>query len=89
MVRERDWKSLCYEVDGEMDKPQWTYKFLNGRKFLNDKQRTGYQPYAVGVGSWAVGIDNVVAPTGYDQGTSELADWLKDTWPDIVISGGS
>jgi hypothetical protein len=72
-----------------MDKPQWTYRFQNGRKFLNDTSRVGYNPYDVGVGSWAVGYDNVVAPAGYDRGTSELADWLKDTWPGIVIGGGS
>ena len=87
MVRQRSWKSLCYEADGEMDKPQYTYRFPNGRRFLNDPNRTGYNPFAVGVGSWAVGIDNVVAPTGYSQGSAELADWLKDTWPGIVSGG--
>jgi hypothetical protein len=87
MPRERSWKSLVYEVDGEMDKPQYHYRFRNGRRFLNDPNRVGYNPYKVGVGSWAVGVDNVVAPTGYDQGTSELADWLKDTWPGIVEGG--
>lgn len=87
MPRERSWKSLCYEADGEMDKPQWTYRMNNGRRFLNDPNRTGYNPFQVGVGAWAVGEDNVVAPTGYAQGTADLENWLKDTWPGIVEAG--